>query len=113
MNNSDHALYADGASSRDVSVSVPLSYALMWDLIRWSKSMGCEWFDFGGITGGHYEDGSDPLGGISDFKRRFSERVIEVGSEWELKPASWRTALSDRVNAFAQIGRRIAHGLTE
>jgi hypothetical protein len=108
MNNSDHALYADGASSRDVSAAVPLSYALMWDLIRWSKSMDCEWFDFGGITDGHYHDGDDVLGGISDFKRRFTERVICVGSEWELKPPSWRTALSDRVSASGQLVRRLA-----
>ncbi len=108
MNNSVHALYSDGASSRDAPASVPLSYALIWDLIRWSRSMGCEWFDFGGITEGDYENRDDPLGGISDFKRRFTERVVRVGSEWELKPASWRTALSDRVSASGQIVRRLA-----
>jgi hypothetical protein len=112
MNNSDHAAYTDGASCRDIGASVPLSYAPMWNLIRWAKSMGCEWFDLGGITEGHHGDAKDPLGGISDFKRRFTDRVVTVGSEWELKPVSWRTALSDRVAASGNVVRRLSSGFS-
>jgi hypothetical protein len=76
------AHYADGASVRRQGLSVPLMYPLLCDLIMWARDHGAEWFDMGGITLGRFGDGQDPLGGISDFKRQFSEDVIDIADEW-------------------------------
>ena len=57
----------------------------MWDLIKWAKHSGAHFFDFGGITPGTLAS-DDPLGGISDFKRYFSQRVVQVGAEWSYEP---------------------------
>lgn len=111
QHNGDHAVYSDGASTRDVESGVALSYAPMWELIRWAKEHGCAWFDMGGISSGTYEDDEDPRGGISDFKRRFTEDVVEVGTEWEFRPDSLRTALSDRVSASASALRQLLGSL--
>lgn len=100
MHNGDHAVYSDGASTRDLDTTVALTYAPMWELIRWARARGCEWFDMGGITDGTYED-DDPRGGISDFKRRFTEEVIEVGGEWSYTAPSVRATLADGIRRAA------------
>ncbi len=82
-NHGDHVEYGVAASTRDTGgVRLPMGYALAWDLMRWAKRSGATWFDFGGITRGTQTDASDPLGGISDFKRYFSTNVVAVGDEW-------------------------------
>jgi hypothetical protein len=50
----------------------------------------------GGITRGD----SGPTGGIADFKRRFTDDVIEVGSEWDYTPSTLRGWLSDRARRW-------------
>jgi DNA-binding MarR family transcriptional regulator len=81
----DVAEYCESGSTRADDLKVSTSYALLWDLILWSRRSGARWFDLGGITGGATHS-DDPLGGISDFKRRFSQHEVEVGQEWELHP---------------------------
>lgn len=104
--NGDHCVYADGASTRAIESNVSLSYAPMWELIRWSRQSGAEWFDMGGITGkAGTED--DPLAGISKFKRYFTEEVLEVGGEWRLVAADWRGRLSSLVSETAAAARRV------
>ena len=83
---------------------MPLLYAPLWELIRWARAGGARWFDFGGITLTD-PDASDPLQGISDFKRFFCRDVAKVGGEWRLDPPSlagraWKTArwLKDAVS---------------
>lgn len=107
MHNGDHAVYSDGASTRTLDAAVALLYAPMWALIRWSRSVGCDWFDMGGITGGTYEDGHDPRGGIADFKRRFTDDVIEVGDAWTFAPPTPRTWVAERIRRSATRVRRI------
>jgi hypothetical protein len=90
----DHVFYSEAASTRDTGdLRVPLAYGVMWDLVIWAKRTGARWFDLGGITHGTY-DGIDPLGGISDFKRYFSQRVMKVRDEWVLDDHSWRASLA-------------------
>ena len=90
--------YSESGSSRSTDLKVSTSYSLLWDLILWSKRGGASWFDLGGITsGGTHSD--DPLGGISDFKRRFSQRELEVGEQWELEPRPVRARLARLVSA--------------
>lgn len=109
MNNGDHAVYSDGASTRDSTSGVTLSYAPMWHLIRWAKRCGCTWFDMGGISEGTSDD-DDPRGGISDFKRRFTRDVVEVGTEWVFEPASLRSWLSHRARTSASGVRSLLGG---
>jgi dienelactone hydrolase len=81
----DHVHYFRAASTRDTDLRMPLMYPIVWDLIRWAKQNGARHFDFGGITTGTH-DSRDPLGGISDFKRYFSDQPVRVGAEWSFEP---------------------------
>lgn len=84
------AEYSDAASLRIPGSRAPLAYALVWDLIRWARGVGASWVDLGGVTAGRYDDATDPLGGISDFKRSFSEDVRHVGTEMVLHATTIR-----------------------
>ena len=55
----------------------------------------------GGMSEGTSEDDDDPRGGISDFKRRFTKDIVEVGAEWVYEPPSLRSWRSDRVRRSA------------
>ena len=99
----DHAHYDDGGSTRADDYKASLMYPLIWDLVRWAKQQGCQWFDMGGVTLTTQADG-DPLGGISDFKRRFSKTVVAVGAEWVLEPHPRRAAL---VRGLGRVATRL------
>lgn len=105
MNNGDHAVYSDGASTRELDTTVALMYAPMWDLVKWSKSKGCQWFDMGGIA--ENSDEADPGAGIADFKRRFAGEVIDVGGEWRFRSPSVRSAVADGVSTAASAVREV------
>lgn len=92
-NHGDHVEYEAGACARMSDLRIPLTYALVWDLIQWAKRNGATWFDMGGVTQGSLADGHDRLSGISDFKRHFSQQVVQVGEEWVLEPDSLRAQL--------------------
>ncbi len=94
-NHGDRAEYRAGGSSRDGESRLPFGYALVWEMIRWAKMTGAEWFDMGGIT---VSDGDDPLAGISDFKKFFSRELIEVGAEWIFEPSPFRAKVADAVS---------------
>lgn len=91
--NGDHCVYADGSSTRKIDSNVSLTYAPVWELIRWALESDCDWFDMGGITLPDTRD-DDPLAGISNFKRYFSEDMMEVGGEWRFHPPGWRGTLA-------------------
>lgn len=110
VKNSDHAVYVDGASTRDVPSGVSLSYAPMWDLIQWARRRNCTWFDLGGVPDPSSDDTSGRLDGITAFKRRFSgsDEVVEVRSEWRIGHHSPRTRVAE---IGASIGRRVLRKL--
>lgn len=56
------------------------NYLMHWQTVLWAKSHGAEALDLGGITDGGT---TDPLAGISAFKRRFTRWELEVGREFE------------------------------
>ena len=97
----DHASYETAASTRTTEAKIPLLYPLAWDLMVWAKGLGATWFDFGGVTDGSTAS-DDPLGGISDFKRGFSETVVVVGEDWELELAPRRARLARWVSAASR-----------
>lgn len=108
----DSCEYSESGSTRPSDLKVSTSYALLWDLVLWARRNRARVFDFGGITGG-ITHSDDPLGGISDFKRRFAQREVEVGQQWELEPRPARARIAKllsrgvaAVRAAAQKSRR-------
>ncbi len=100
LHHGDYAEYSTAASTRDTDVRLPQMYVLAWDLFRWAKEHGAAFFDFGGITP-VVSDGSDPLQGISTFKRYFSKDEITVGDEWILEPSRLKANLARVVTSVA------------
>jgi hypothetical protein len=98
----DHVEYRSGGATRNTGGRIPLAYGLIWDLIRWAKRTAAQWFDLGGVTVGSLVDGNDALGGISDFKRFFSQTLVNVGEEWVLEPHPLRARLAGAVSALAK-----------
>jgi hypothetical protein len=108
-NHGDHGEYRAAGSARRSDVKIPLGYLLLWDMIRWAKSTGAEWFDMGGVT--LAQGNEDALEGISRFKRYFSREVVEVGAEWVLEPSPVRARIAAIISSGAQqirgwIGKR-------
>jgi hypothetical protein len=97
VRNGDVAEYLHAGCSRRPDLRLPLLYAPTWELMRWARSHGATAWDFGGITPGTSED-DDPRGGISDFKRYFGGRVVEVGGEWVFEPAGVASGLARAVS---------------
>ena len=85
---------------------VPYGHLLVWQMIRWSKSTGAEWFDMGGVTLEGEEDEAS-LEGISRFKKLFSREVVEIGAEWVLEPAPVRARIANVVSNGASYGREL------
>lgn len=94
------AEYSESGSTRPEDLQVSTSYVLLWDLVLWARRSGARWFDFGGITAGAI-DSDDPLGGISEFKRKFAQQDIEVGEQWELEPRPRRARIARLVSRGA------------
>jgi lipid II:glycine glycyltransferase (peptidoglycan interpeptide bridge formation enzyme) len=92
----DYGEYRAAGSTRNPDVKIPYGYLVAWDMIRWAKAAGANWFDFGGVT---LSNGSaDPLQGISDFKRSFSRDVAKVGAEWLYDPRPVRAQIASTVS---------------
>lgn len=99
----DYVTYEAGGSTRRADLGrTPLAYAPLWDLIAWATTTPATWFDFGGITPGTKATADDPLGGISDFKRHFSQTVVDVGAEWVFEPRPVRSSIARAVSAIAR-----------
>lgn len=96
----DHAEYRAGGSTRREDLKIPFGYLVTWDMIRWAKANGAEWFDMGGVT--FAEGGTDALEGISNFKKSFSKQIAEVGAEWIFEPRPMQARLADTVSVVAR-----------
>jgi hypothetical protein len=92
--------YFAGASARPTDIRVQIGHPLIWDLICWAKRQGAEWFDLGGVTDGTVGP-DDPRGGISDFKRLFSNFKLEVADDWTLEPHRLQARFAALVNRGA------------
>lgn len=92
----DTVEYRRAASTRRSGLHAPLLYAPTWQLMRWGKEVGARWFDFGGITSGSHSSG-EATGGISDFKRYFSNETTEIGSELTHSPSVNLDALASAI----------------
>ena len=92
----DHAEYRTAGSTRKFNTRIPFGYLLVWEMIRWAKSAGAQWFDMGGVT--LADEGQTTLEGISDFKQFFTRDLLEVGSEWVLEVAPIRSSLASMIS---------------
>jgi lipid II:glycine glycyltransferase (peptidoglycan interpeptide bridge formation enzyme) len=73
------AEFSVGGSLEDPSLrQYPFNHLLLWNLALKAKAQGLELFDMGGITSG---DETDPLKGITNFKRLFPGFEIQTGNE--------------------------------
>lgn len=98
-NHGDSVEYRAAGSTRRTDVKIPYGNLVAWEMIRWAKAAGVEWFDFGGVT---LSEGDDPLKGISNFKMTFTKEVLEVGAEWVCDPSPVRARLVDLVSERMQ-----------
>jgi lipid II:glycine glycyltransferase (peptidoglycan interpeptide bridge formation enzyme) len=98
-NHGDHGEYR-AAGSKRTETRIPFGFLLVWDMIRWAKETGAEWFDMGGVT--LAEGDETALEGISEFKRHFSREVVEVGAEWVLEATPVRARIATAVSTGAQ-----------
>lgn len=96
--------YSESGSVRTDDLKIPTSYALLWDLVRWARRNGAKAMDMGGVTIGT-ERSEDRLGGISDFKRHFSQKEISVGQQWQFEPHPGRAVVARAVSRGARILR--------
>jgi lipid II:glycine glycyltransferase (peptidoglycan interpeptide bridge formation enzyme) len=105
LNNGDHGEYRAAGSTRRIEAPVPLGYLPVWEMIRWAKATGSDWFDMGGVT----LEGADQnaLEGISRFKRTFSRNVAEVGSEWVMEPSPGKAKIASVISNSTEQLRRL------
>ena len=103
------AEYSESGSIRSPDMKISTSYALLWDLILWARRGGASYFDLGGITSGATHS-DDPLGGISDFKRRFSQNELDVGEQFELVVRRRRASVAALVSRVAEAVAAKARG---
>lgn len=96
----DTVEYRRAASTRIESLRAPLLYAPTWQLMRWAQEVGAGWFDFGGVGDGSHASG-EATGGISDFKRYFSDVTTEVGAELTYSPAVYLDTLARAIASGA------------
>jgi hypothetical protein len=102
-----HMCYHVGASTRDPAVRRhPLAHAPLWALVNWAGAEGAKWFDLGGVTFGS-KGSDDPLAGISDFKRSFTQDVVEVREEWQFEPHPMRARLARTLSNGATLAKRL------
>lgn len=104
----EYAEYSTAASARLPDSNVALTYAPVWELMKWARANGASLFDLGGISEGGEEDPDDPLGGISDFKRYFTDDVVEVGDEWMIEPRPVRSRIASTISRSARWLRQFA-----
>ena len=76
-------VYASAGTERAADIgSTPLSYGVVWRLLEWTAGIGCDLFDFGGVT--PLEEQGNPLAGISEFKRKFRGAEAHVASDYSI-----------------------------
>lgn len=82
---------------------LPFNYFLLWGRIPWAQAHGGKVIDLGGVTDGGT---TDPLAGISQFKRHFCEKQLETGREMVLETSPLRCFLFNALVAMAGHARQ-------
>lgn len=108
VHHGDRAAYHTSASTKSPDVKAPLMYPALWELIKWAKEQGANWFDFGGVTAGTGSS-QDPLGRISDFKRSLCRNEINFGEEWVYEPRGIGVAIPRNISDLVRRIRNFRH----
>lgn len=100
----DKVWYLYGASSNAQRNKMP-NYLLQWEMIRWSVELGCNVYDFRGISGDM--DESNPLYGLYRFKKGFNPEVTEFIGDfyYVFKPTVYKA-----VNFAQKMRKKIRKG---
>ena len=82
--------YPYGASSSE-NREVMASNAMMWEVIRLGKKLGCKLLDMWGALGPNPNQ-RDPWYGFHRFKEGYGGQLVEFGGSWDLvlKPGWYR-----------------------
>lgn len=98
------AEYLSAGSLDDAELrKLPFNYWLLDTLFDWARDAGARRMDLGGVTLG---GPADPLGGISDFKRRLTDVEVETGREML---AVLQPGRGFAVDTFRALRQRLAH----
>jgi hypothetical protein len=82
----DYVVYDAAGSERSPDLGrTPISYSLVWEMMRWGRQHGAAWAELGGVIPPDAPS-SHPTYGISAFKRRFSDDEREVSREFRIYP---------------------------
>jgi len=86
MFNQNICLYSVSATSRSF-FNKPIGHAVMWEAINYAKSLGCRYFDFGGLS---YNSNNNCVSekemNINRFKKSFGGRTkIQLSIDWNTK----------------------------
>lgn len=94
-------LYKDGGSTRQHS-NLQAPYLLQWEVMRFLKAKGVEFYDLHGVPpADKLDDESHPLHSLVLFKTGFNAEVTEYVGTWDLP-------LSDKYRLWTKIGERAA-----
>lgn len=77
----DKVWYFYGGSLNSYRNVMP-NYLLQWNMISWAVELGCEIYDFRGVSG--IIDENNPLYGLYRFKKGFNGELIEFMGEADL-----------------------------
>ena len=75
------AWYVYGASSNE-NRNLQASHLIQWEMIRWAKSVGCNVYDFRGVSGDLNPE--HPLYGLYRFKEGFGATLKSYVGEYDL-----------------------------
>lgn len=84
------AWYVYGASSNE-NRNLQASHLIQWEMIQYSKSLGCEIYDFRGVSGDL--NPQHPLYGLYRFKEGFGARLVQYVGEFDLPTSKGGYAL--------------------
>ncbi len=94
-------LYKDGGSTREHS-NLQAPYLLQWEVMRFLKNKGVEFYDLHGVPpADRLDDESHPLHSLVLFKTGFNSEVTEYVGTWDLP-------LSSKYGLWTKLGERAA-----
>ncbi len=98
------AWYLYGASLREHSNVMP-NYLLQWEMIKYAKQNGCEYYNLGGASG--YIDENAPGYGVFRFKKGFNPDFVEYIDELDIVFKPFTNMLFNVANRLRRFIRRI------
>ncbi len=96
--------YLYGASSNAHRNVMP-NYQLQWSMIKWALELGCDIYDFRGVSGDLTPE--NPLYGLYLFKKGFSGDLCEFCGEFEMVYKPFVNWMMTRGLSFARKARRM------